>query len=131
MNAWIQGALLAGLSLGCLTSAAPAAERAAESAQSLGVVAVAARVPLTCAGADCTAELSTICLEEQRGAPAPGTSYRAVAVAPGGLAAGELVPGGLVLVGRRPDGTMARLPADGLVTVTAARTYAAVRVALP
>lgn len=45
--------------------------------QILGLVAAAEPVPLTCKDGTCTAELTTVCLQEYRDAPMPGTNYRA------------------------------------------------------
>ncbi|MAF47408.1 MAG: hypothetical protein QGH73_01325 [Rhodospirillales bacterium] len=43
--------------------------------QILGLVASAKPVPLTCAGGTCSAEISAVCLQQQRDVPEPGTAY--------------------------------------------------------
>lgn len=43
--------------------------------QILGFVATTQPVPLNCVDGTCTAELSTVCLQEHRPAPIPGTAY--------------------------------------------------------
>lgn len=43
--------------------------------QILGLVASAEPVPMTCAGGLCTAELSSVCLQQSRPTPSTGTAY--------------------------------------------------------
>ncbi len=44
--------------------------------QALALVATQGKVGLVCQGGDCSAEFTTFCLQSDRFAPAPGTSYR-------------------------------------------------------
>ena len=65
-------AFLATFPLTAIACAAPA--QAAP--QILGLIASDAPVPMTCAGGTCTAELSSVCLQQHRPTPATGTVYR-------------------------------------------------------
>ena len=44
--------------------------------QILGLMASAEPVPMTCVDGTCTAELSSVCLQQQRPTPLTGTVYR-------------------------------------------------------
>lgn len=97
--------------------AAPfAAARAAP--QPLGLMASRGPVPLSCLAGECAAEISAFCLEQARGIPDPGTSYR--------LAAGRLT-----LIAIAADGKIQRADAAPLVSLVVERGYSSVRVTLP
>ena len=48
---------------------------AAADPQMLGVVETASAVPLHCKNGECGAELTSICLQEERATPTPGYRY--------------------------------------------------------
>lgn len=87
--------------------------------QMLGVLQTASAVPLHCANGNCTAELSSICLNEQRATPTSGYPYTAHN------------PGAITLTGTRADGSRVALDAADLLTFTASRGFHAVRVDVP
>ncbi len=87
--------------------------------QILGLLATAEPVPLSCAGGICTAEISSVCLQQNRDAPRTGTAYRP--------AAGT----GITLTVTAPDGTLSSLPVAAEVTVSSLRLYFSVKVSLP
>lgn len=95
------------------------APSAAAAPQVLGVVATAGPRPLHCAGGECTAYLSTFCIQRERPAPEAGALYRP---APG--------PQGLILVVTGADGAVSRLPAEEHLRVESYGGYSAVRVSL-
>ncbi len=76
-------------------------------------------VAFKCHGGICTAELQTICLEEDRMGPAPGTVYHA---------AGKNM---LQLSGTRPDGTKIALGDKVKMSITSVRRWTTVRVSVP
>ena len=87
--------------------------------QILGLVATATPVPLNCADGVCGAELSAICLQQHRPAPAPGTAYRPVKDAQ------------LTLVVRNRAGARRTLAVADLVAIESRRLFNAVAVRLP
>lgn len=104
-------------SLIALSAAAlPLAATGAKAApQILGLVASAAPVPLHCADGTCTAELTTVCLQEYRAAPMPGAAYRA----------SDQTRLTLTVAGSKPVDVTAH------ATFTALRNISSVRVRLP
>lgn len=86
--------------------------------QALGLVATNGPVGLTCAGADCSAELTTFCLQPDRFAPHRGNRYEPVNADAIGL------------VGTRADGRQVALDAAALLRFESARNHLAVRVSL-
>jgi hypothetical protein len=93
-----------------------AAVPAQASPQILALLSTDGAVPLDCAGALCTAELSAFCLEEMRATPEPGTRYRA--------AAGS----GVVLVVTGSDGQLREIEGTAHATFASLRDMTAVRV---
>jgi hypothetical protein len=87
--------------------------------QILGLVATATPLPLTCADGVCSAEVSGVCLQEQRPSPEPGTAYR--------LAAGSAV----AMVVHRPDGTARTVDIGRHAAFNSLRVFSSVKVALP
>jgi hypothetical protein len=87
--------------------------------QMLGVVQTASAVPLHCASGNCTAELSSICLHEQRATPTSGYPYTAFNA------------DALTVTGTRADGTVVSLRAADVVKFTASRGFHTVRVDIP
>ncbi len=84
--------------------------------QMLGVVTTASAVPLHCAGGECSAELTSICLHEQRPTPTEGypyTPHNADAVR---------------LTGVRADGSVVPLDAGKILRFAAARGFTTVKV---
>lgn len=93
-----------------------AATPALAAPQILAVAATELPLPLTCEAGECRVELTTICLQEDRASPNPGTGY---------YVHGERFFG---IMGRTETGqeiSLAHLP----VAITAARGHNAVRVA--
>lgn len=86
--------------------------------QMLSVVANGAPIPMHCADGVCRAELSALCLEQERTMPEDGTPYDA------------LDPDKLTLVITAADGSVRSLPAGGLHIVSR-RSQIAVEVSLP
>jgi hypothetical protein len=103
--------------LGAATFAAPAA-----GAPQALLVAAGGGVTLFCEHGECTADLTTICLQPDREVPARGTAYTVVAEGDTNNA--------LVFVGRRADGSIVDLPSAVGVRIAAERHYLAVRVSV-
>tara|TARA_R110002110_G_scaffold260260_1_gene475940 strand:- start:128923 stop:129726 length:804 start_codon:yes stop_codon:yes gene_type:complete len=102
-----------------LFAGAFAASPAQAEPQMLGVVQTASAVPLHCTGGNCTAELSSICLQEQRATPTSGhpyTAYNADAIS---------------VTGTRADGTQVALRAADVLKFAASRGFHTVRVDVP
>ncbi len=91
---------------------------AAADPQMLAVVETASAVPLRCYKGECAAELTSICLQEQRATPTPGYRYYAHN------------PGTIGLTGIRRDGSRVALLVDKALEFSAARGYSAVRVSV-
>ncbi|MBT3399511.1 MAG: hypothetical protein HOL07_00300 [Rhodospirillaceae bacterium] len=87
--------------------------------QMLGVVQTASAVPLHCTGGNCTAELSSICLHEQRATPTSGHPYTAFNA------------DAISVTGTRADGTQVSLRAADVLKFAAARGFHTVRVDVP
>lgn len=77
-------------------------------------------VTLTCDGAECGAEFSTICLQQARFTPAPGTPYRVH----------EADHSGIALTGRDGNGRSLSLDPD-LMRYASVRQQTAVRISIP
>ena len=84
--------------------------------QALALVATKGVLGLACEGRECSAELTTFCLQTDRFSPAPGTRYHLVN-------AGEVR-----LVGTTRDGRKISLDPEKVLRVESARTHVAVRV---
>ena len=87
--------------------------------QILGLIASNEPVPMTCADGTCTAELSSVCLQEHRPTPPTGTVYRP--------ARGTQIT--LAVTG--PNGTTRRLPVAEALMFVSLRQFSAVKVSLP
>lgn len=87
--------------------------------QMLAVVRTASAIPLQCDNGECGAELSSICLHEQRATPSFGHRYYAHDDSSIGL------------TGIRRDGSRVALAVAGALQFSAARGYSAVRVSVP
>ena len=107
----ITGLVLSGLVAGG-TGAAVAAP------QALALVETVGTIEMACAGATCSAELTSFCLDSSRISPPKGTRY-------------ELATEGLVqLVGTTPDGRSVALDAGKLAQFISQRRHLAVRVSV-
>ncbi len=95
----------------------PAAGRAAP--QILGLVATEKPVPLTCENGNCSAEISSFCMQSHRKAPNPGTKYTVSA---------DTV---LNLIYRDAKGTVRKTQVENLVSVLSSRGYSSVTISLP
>jgi hypothetical protein len=87
--------------------------------QILGLIASNEPVPMTCVGGTCTAELSSVCLQQHRATPPTGTVYRP--------AKGTQIT--LTVTG--PDGVNHRLRVEAVLSFTSLRQFSAVKVSLP
>lgn len=87
--------------------------------QILGLIASAEPVPMTCAGGTCTAEISSVCLQQHRPTPLTGTAYRPAKRTR------------ITLTVVRPDGVSRSLPVAAELTFTSLRQFSAVKVSLP
>jgi hypothetical protein len=87
--------------------------------QILGLIASNEPVPMTCVGGTCTAELSSVCLQQHRPTPPTGTVYRP--------AKGTHIT--LTVTGQ--DGASHRLPVAAALTFVSLRQFSAVKVSLP
>ncbi len=86
--------------------------------QMLGVVQTASAVPLHCKNGECGAELTSICLQEERATPTTGYRYFAHNAETIGL------------TGIRRDGSRVALLVENALNFSAARGYSAVRVSV-
>lgn len=86
--------------------------------QMLGVVASAEPVSMSCTKSACTVELSSFCLQEERGIPMDGETYQA------------LDPGKLTLVVTGADGAVRRVSAAPYVQIASARGFSAVSISV-
>ena len=98
---------------------AMAGTAAADAPQALGVIASNGPDALVCRDQECVLIASSFCLEEQRRAPTEGTAYHA--------APGTQITLALTLA----DGTVQRMPADGLVEARTGRHYTQMQFVLP
>lgn len=94
------------------------ATNAAADPQMLGVLQTAAAVPLHCRNGECGAELTSICLQQERATPTHGYRYFAHDT------------DAVELVGIRADGSRIALLVEDVLTFSAARGYSAVRVSV-
>lgn len=86
--------------------------------QALALVATAGKVGLTCEGRDCSAEMTSFCLDAGRSAPPRGTAYR-------------LAGSGLIrLIATTEDGRALALDARAHLRFESARRHLAVRVSV-
>jgi hypothetical protein len=109
-------AFLATLSLTAI-ALLPAPAQAAP--QILGLIASNEPVPMTCVGGTCTAELSSVCLQQHRPTPPTGTVYRPATRAH------------ITLTVTGPNGVNHRLPVAAVLSFTSLRQFSAVKVSLP
>ncbi len=86
--------------------------------QALALVATNGKVALACEGRECSAELTTFCLDAGRFSPPPGTEYRV---------AGS---GQIRLIGTTEDGRTLALDARSRLLFKSARRHLAVRVSV-
>ena len=100
-----------------VTALSPAPAQAAP--QILGLIASSEPVPMTCMDGRCTAELSSVCLQERRPTPPTGTVYRP--------AKGTHI----TLSVTRPNGVEARQQVEAALHFISLRQYTAVKVSLP
>ena len=96
-----------------------AASSARAEPQMLGVVQTASAVPLHCTNGNCTAELSSICLHEQRATPTKGHPYTAFNA------------DAITVTGTRADGSNISLRAADVLKFAASRGFHTVRVDVP
>jgi len=96
-----------------------AASPARAEPQMLGVVQTASAVPLHCTNGNCSAELSSICLHEQRATPTSGHPYTAFN--------GDAIS----VTGTRADGSRVSLRAADVLKFAASRGFHTVRVDVP
>jgi hypothetical protein len=87
--------------------------------QILGLIASNAPVPLTCEKGTCTAQLSSVCLQEHRPTPPTGTVYRPA----------KRTHITLTVMGA--DGVLRRVPVEAALSYTSLRQFSAVKVSLP
>lgn len=87
--------------------------------QILGLIASAEPVPLTCVDGSCTAEISSLCLQQYRDVPTPGTAYRPAEGA------------GITLIVTGTDGIKRFLPVAAKIEISSLRQFLAVKVSLP
>lgn len=87
--------------------------------QILGLIASTAPVPMTCVGGTCTAELSSVCLQQHRPTPVTGTVYRPAKRTY------------IILTVTGPNGMERRLSVAAALTFTSLRQFSAVKVSLP
>jgi hypothetical protein len=109
--------VMAGAALSALVTLGIGPAQAAP--QALGLVATNGPVGLTCSGDECSAEMSTFCLQPDRFAPRRGNPYEPMNVE------------AIRLVGTRADGRQVALDAAALLRFESARNHLAVRVSLP
>ncbi len=87
--------------------------------QVLVLVATAQPVELTCANGQCSAEFTSLCLQEHRAQPAKGTPYAAFNTA------------AVHVIGERHNGSTVTLPLTPDPAFTAERGHTAVKVSVP
>ena len=86
--------------------------------QMLGIVQTASAVPLHCANGECGAELTSICLQEERVRPMPGQAYF------------PHNPETVGLTGIRRDGSRVAILVEDALKFSSARGYSSVRVSV-
>lgn len=87
--------------------------------QVLALLPSDSEIVLRCDGADCAAEVSTICLQPERATPVPGQAYTA------------LTDDHITLTAHAQDGTPRALSLDGALSINVTRGYYAVRLSVP
>ena len=102
-----------------LTAIALSLAPAQAAPQILGLIASNEPVPMTCADGTCTAELSSVCLQQHRPTPSTGTVYRP--------AKGTHIT--LTITG--PNGVNRQVPVAAALTFKSLRQFSAVKVSLP
>jgi hypothetical protein len=102
-----------------LTAIALSLAPARAAPQILGLIASTEPVPMTCAGGTCTAELSSVCLQQHRPTPPTGTVYRPASSTQ------------ITLTVAGPNGGKRRLRVDGVLNYESLRQFSAVKVSLP
>jgi hypothetical protein len=98
---------------------AVALSRAQATPQILGLIASATPIPMTCAGGTCTAELSSVCLQQHRPTPPTGTVYRPANNTQ------------ITLTVRGSNGVARRMPVAAMLDYVSLRQFSAVKVSLP
>ncbi len=111
----------------CLFGLANVTPGAVAAPQALLLVATGDDLQLVCERAECTAELSAMCLQPERAAPLLGTPY---AVIEDTDDEPRLQPA-LSLVGHTADGIEVTLPVAGNLAITAERGHSAVKLSVP
>ncbi|NKB49123.1 MAG: hypothetical protein GKS02_07140 [Alphaproteobacteria bacterium] len=86
--------------------------------QMLGIVQTVSAVPLHCSNGECGAELTSICLQEERVRPMPGQAYF------------PHDPNTVGLTGIRRDGSRIAILVEDVLKFSSARGYSSVRVSL-
>jgi hypothetical protein len=87
--------------------------------QILGLIASAEPVPMTCADGTCTAQLSSVCLQQHRPTPFTGTVYRPAKATK------------IILTVTEPNGVSHRLRVEAALGFASLRQFSAVKVSLP
>ena len=109
----------AGMVLTALIAFAALGSGAAQAApQALALVATEGKVGLTCEGRECSAELTSFCLDAGRFSPAPGTAYHLAGAAD------------VRVIGTTQDGRTLALDARSYLRFESARRHLAVRVSV-
>ena len=109
----------AGMVLTVLIAFAALGSGAAQAApQALALVATEGKVGLVCEGRDCSAELTSFCLDAGRFSPAPGTAYHLAGAAD------------VRVIGTTQDGRTLALDARSYLRFESARRHLAVRVSV-
>lgn len=87
--------------------------------QILGLLASAGPIPLTCENGVCTAEVTTVCLQQHRKTPVPGTAYK-------------LAPGtDLKLQVSQPGGKQIEIATAQTVSMKSLRNFSSAQISLP
>jgi len=86
--------------------------------QILGLIASVTPVPMTCVDGTCTAELSSVCLQQHRSTPSTGTVYRPAKSTQ------------IYLTVTGPDGVQRQQPVETELSFVSLRQFSAVKVSL-
>ena len=95
--------------------------------QALLVVATGDDLQLFCERGECAAEISTICLQQERPVPLPGTHYTVIEDPQDQ----SRVEPALTLIGHTADGRAVALPAAGTLDIIAERGHSTVKLSVP
>jgi len=87
--------------------------------QILGLITSAAPIPMTCKGVTCTAEISSVCLQQYRPTPSTGTVYRPTKGTH------------ITLTVKGSNGVDRSMPVAAALSFTSLRQFSAVKVSLP